>query len=85
MTMAHFQPQGGSMYGETAGTRFRATGLTAFHWDNPNGAYTETVVNRYHFVGQGGIQFRIFGTAPFTVNANGEVTADFENLVDECK
>ena len=42
------------MYEVTAGIRFRATGLTAFHWDNPNGAYAETVVNRYHFVGQGG-------------------------------
>ncbi len=42
------------MYGVTTGPRFRATGLTAFHWDNSNGAYTETVVNRYHFVGQGG-------------------------------
>ena len=85
ITKAHFHPQGGSMYGEITGTRFQATGVTTDVFLASNSAQTGTIVNRFHLVGQGGIQFIFYCTGHFTVNANGEVTADFFNEKFECK
>ncbi len=85
ITKAHFNPQGGSMYGEISGTRFQATGVTTESIPGSNGAQTGTFVNRFHFVSQGGIQFIVYCTGHFTVNANGEVSADFFVEKFECK
>ncbi len=85
ITKAHFHPQGGSMYGEITGTRFQATGVTTDAFPASNGAQSGTFVNRFHFVGQGGIQFIAYCTFHFTVNANGEVTTNFLRETFECK
>lgn len=85
VTKMQFHPQGGVLIGQTTGTRFQANGLTNFIMDNPAGTFTDTFVNRYHLVGMGGVQFKVFETIHVTVNANGDVTADVNNFTFECK
>jgi hypothetical protein len=80
-------PHAGILIGQTTGTIFRATGVTLFLVDNnpDKGAFTDTFINRYHFVGQGGIRFWVFDTIHTTTNANGIPTATVEFIDASCK
>ena len=82
---SHFHPQGGSIYGETTGTRFQTTGVSTGTLIETPGASNFSFVNRIHFVGEGGIRFIVFETIHFTVNAIGDFTVDFFNEVFDCK
>ena len=84
----HFQPQGGSLVGETTGDTYRATGVTQGHFKGSfqNGQYTETFVNNFRIIGPGpGNNYLVHETFHITINANGDVTVDHDNFSVECK
>jgi len=80
-------PHAGILIGQTTGTIFRATGVTLFLGDNnpDKGAFTDTFINRYHLVGQGGVQFWNFNTIHVTITPDGDITADVLNEYTTCK
>ena len=80
-------PQCGTAIGLTTGTAFRVVGTTQGLTDiNPTtGAFTDTYVNRFRVVGQGGINFIVKQTTHLTINANDEITADVHLSFDDCK
>ena len=84
----HFQPQGGSLVGETTGDTYRATGVTQGHFKGSlqNGQYTETFVNNFRMIGPGrGNNFLLHETFHITINASGDVTVTHENVSEDCK
>ena len=84
----HFQPQGISGTGETTGAKYQATGVTStsVQLSLQNGQASETFINRFDIIGQGpGNNFRVHETAHITFNANGTVTANFDDFSVECK
>jgi hypothetical protein len=84
----HFQPQGSSLVGETTGDAYQATGVTQDHSKSSlqNGQSTFTFVNNFRIIGQGpGNNFLIHEVTHVTVNANGDITATFDNPSLDCK
>jgi len=84
----HFQPQGISGTGETTGAKYQATGVTSttFQLSLQNGQASETFINRFDIIGPGpGNNFRVHETAHITFNADGTVTANFDDFSVECK
>ena len=84
----HYQPQGGSLVGETTGDTYRATGVTQGHFKGSfqNGQYTETFVNNFRMIGPGpGNNYLVHETFHITINANGDVTVNHDNFSVECK
>ena len=87
MIREHFQPQGAIATGLTTGTVYRAVGgtrtietVSAF-----NGSFTGTLVNNFRLIGPGpGNNLQIHENAHLTVNANGEITADFFHDKVDC-
>jgi len=84
----HFQPKDMKGTGQTSGDTYQATGVTK---ESRNESletlpHQYTLVDNYRIIGQGpGNNYLWHTTWHFTVNANGEVTADFENTKVECK
>lgn len=80
-------PKGGILIGEITGIQYRATGASLFLMDNnpDKGAFTDTMINRFHIVGHGGTQFTAFFTIHLTVNVKGEVVTEFERVEFDCK
>ncbi len=74
----HAQPQ--RLHGtDTEGRAYRGVGITQDHFAGSlrNGQFTDTFVNNFYIVGTAGApSYRVHETFHFTVNANGEVTAD---------
>lgn len=84
-SMVHFQPQGISGTGLTTGDSYQATGETLETFNGKVG-FEDTYVNNFKIIGQGpGNNFLVHNTIHFTVNANGEVTADVDNSSVECR
>ena len=84
----HFQPQGISGTGETTGDKYQATGVTrtSFSMSVQNGQANTTFVNNFRIIGQGpGNNFLVHETAHITINANGTVTVNHDNLSIDCK
>ena len=84
---AHFQPQGVSGVGLTTGDKYQGTGVTQ-RQTNINGPlpFTDTFINNFRIIGQGpDNNFTVHQTIHFTVNANGEVTAEVVNTKVECQ
>jgi hypothetical protein len=92
-------PQGLSATGLTTGTVYRAVGVVDaytinFNTSQPQNAQTSaTFLNRtffglqtgFSYIGQGtGTKFVIHQLVHLTVNANGDVTADFSNFTPNC-
>jgi hypothetical protein len=80
----HSQPAGGSLVGLVTGTVYHPTGVTQ-SVTNLNSAYTDTYINRYHMVGEGGIQYFVRVTYHLTVNANGEIVVLLDKVNTTCK
>jgi hypothetical protein len=78
----HFQPQGVSGVDLTDGTKYQATGVTQDQETvTTSGAAEFSFINNFRFIGQGPENnFTVHETTHFTVNANGVLTADVENL-----
>ncbi len=84
----HFQPQGGSLVGETTGDTYRATGVTqgTFKGSLQNGQYTETFVNNFRMIGPGpGNNALVHENFHITINANGDTTVTHDNFSIDCK
>jgi hypothetical protein len=84
----HFQPQGGSLVGETTGDTYRATGVTqgTFKGSLQNGQYTETFVNNFRMIGPGpGNNSLVHENFHITINANGDTTVTHDNFSFDCK
>lgn len=84
-TKMHFNPQGLSGEGQTTGDKYKGTGVTQEHFNGKVGSQS-TYVNNYRMIGQGpGNNLLVHENWHWTVNANGEVTADVDNYSFECK
>lgn len=84
----HFQPQGISGTGETTGLKYQASGHTStqFTMSLVNGQANQTFNNRFDIIGQGpNNNYTVHETAHITFNANGTVTAFFDNFSIECR
>jgi hypothetical protein len=81
----HQNDQGISGTGLTTGDKYQRTGATNFEFNSKVGE-EQTLVFTFNFIGQGnGNNFLLHGTLHVTVNANGIVTADVDNISAECK
>jgi len=84
----HFQPQGGSLVGETTGDAYRPTGVTqeTFNGSLQNGLYTQTFINNFRIIGPGpGNNFLVHESSHLTINANGVTTVTHDNVSEDCK
>jgi hypothetical protein len=84
----HFQPQGGSLVGETTGDAYRPTGVTqdTFNGSLQNGLFTQTFINNFRIIGQGpGNNFLVHESFHLTINANGVTTVTHDNVSEDCK
>lgn len=85
----HTQPQGISGIGQSTGDRYRGTGVTQSTqtFDGIDGfPFQTTLVNNFRIIGQGpGNNFLVHENSHITINANGEVTAEVDNLSVDCK
>ena len=80
--MMHFQPQGAKLV-DTQGRTYRGTGVGMSRFNVPideNGALEiTTTVDSFKFIGHGDApNFLVQIVSHVTINANGEVTADFK-------
>jgi hypothetical protein len=81
----HTQPQRLSGTGLTSGDKYQGTGVTQDSFNGKVGE-TYTFVNNYRMIGQGpGNNLLIHVTSHYTVNANGDVTAEVDNIRIDCK
>ena len=84
----HFQPQGGTLTGQTTGAAYQGTGVTqgTFSGSFINGQYQQTDVNNFRIIGQGpGNNFLQHDLAHITITANGDVSVTFTNDSISCK
>jgi hypothetical protein len=81
----HTQPQGVSGTGDVTGAKYQGTGVTQDRI-NVTAGETFTFVNNFRIIGQGpGNNFLVHQNVHITINANGDLTADVDNLRAECK
>lgn len=84
----HFQPQGGTLVGQTTGDTYHATGVTQdmVKGSLQNGQATFTSINNFRMIGPGpGNNFLVHETLHTTLNANGDVTVTHDGFSIECK
>ncbi len=84
----HFQPQGGTLIGQTTGDTYRANGVTqeSFSGSLVNGQLTATFVANFRIVGPGpGNNFSVHEVHHITVNASGTVTATHDSFAVNCR
>lgn len=82
----HVNPQNIRGYGLTSGTQYLAPGMLQTV-SNVNGPapVIETYVNNFELIGLGAApDFTLHQTMRVTINANGEVTAEFDHLTTRC-
>lgn len=84
----HYQPKGVKGTGQESGDTYQGTGVTKTS-TNVTGAglpYEFTDVTNFRIIGPGpGNNSLVHVTIHFTINANGETTADVVNAKVECK
>jgi len=75
----HSQPQGVSGEDLFTGAKYQGTGVT--QWEQNGKVGTEyTYINNFRMIGQGKApSFLLHQTIHFTINANGELTANVDN------
>ena len=79
-------PQGLSGTGLTSGDKYQGTGGTRFQLNSGPLPLTQTFVNNFRIIGEGGgNDLLVHHNMHLTVNANGEVTAVVDNFSVECK
>lgn len=78
-------PQEVSGYGLTTGARYQGTGITRFSFSILIGSQ-DTFVNNFRIIGQGtGNNYLVHENLHITVNADGTLTAYYDNFSVECK
>lgn len=84
-----FQPQGMSGIGSITGDKYQATGVTQMEYGEqlaPGQQLHQTFVNNFRVIGQGpDNNFVVHEVFHLTINANGEVSVQLDNLSVECK
>lgn len=83
----HFNAHDVSGTGST-GLQYHGTGVTeAMVTAQGDGSpFVQTIINNFRIIGQGpGNNFLFHETAHITINNNGDVTVDFDNLSVECR
>jgi hypothetical protein len=83
---SHFQPEGIKGIGSISGDSYNATGVTQIIENGRfiNGSYTSTWVNNYKLIGPG-TAYLVHENYTVTINANGTVVIERDNLSIECK
>jgi hypothetical protein len=80
-----FNPQGVTGTSLSTGATYHGVGLTTDTIVTTPGATSFTFVNRFFLIGEGGAPNALFSeTLHLTVNADGTVTANVENVSDVC-
>ena len=86
--MMHFQPQGAKIIDES-GRTYSGTGVEIFRFNEPrdeNGAVNITHISSFKLIGHGGAPNLLEQiVSHVTINANGELTAEFEFASVQCK
>ena len=83
-----FQPKGVTGIGETTGYEYQGTGVTeqTFTTSLQNGQANLTFVNNFRLISHGpGENYLVHETMHITINADGTVTVNFDNLSIDCK
>jgi hypothetical protein len=84
----HFQPQGAKLVDEF-GRVYSGTGVGRGHFSEPvddNGAVTFSTVDSFKLIGHGDApNFLAQLVTHVTINANGDVTVEFEKGSEQCK
>jgi hypothetical protein len=81
----HQNAQGVRGIGLTTGDKYQVTGAAPLSFNGQVG-FEQTFVSNLHFIGKGSASnFLLHQTLHITVNANGTVTAFFDNSRVECK
>ena len=81
----HHNPQGVSGYGVDTGDSYQGTGVTR-NITHSDDVLNDTFVNNFRIIGQGnGNNYLVHTTSHFTINANGDLTADVHFDRIECK
>jgi len=84
----HRNLQGVTGVGVTTGAKYRASGSDSivFNVDVDDAPFVSTSVSSFQVIGQGrGNNFVAHESAHFTVNANGDVTAQHDHFSVDCK
>jgi type 1 fimbria pilin len=84
---SHANPQGVTGVGETTSAKYQANGVTRQDLQGSlvNGSVNFAFINRFDFMGRGSVpNFSVHETAHITVNANGTITASFDNFSATC-
>ncbi|HYW32559.1 MAG TPA: hypothetical protein VE869_13760 [Gemmatimonas sp.] len=82
---SHFQPQGVSGVGTTTGEKYQGTGVSRNSL-NLTAGVTQSSINNYRIIGQRtGNNYQVHQNTHYTVNANGQVTAEVDNPVITCR
>src|SRR5437899_9288415 len=82
---SHFQPQGISGLGQTTGDKYQGTGVTQDEF-NAKVRVEETFINNLRIIGQAhGNNCQLHEHFHVTINANGSVTAFFDNFSIDCR
>ncbi|MEJ2597903.1 MAG: hypothetical protein P8Z00_06185 [Anaerolineales bacterium] len=85
MVILH-QPQGVSGYGQTTGYTYQGAGATLTETDISGLPFQDTYANNFLIIGQrSGNNFRVHDTIHDTINAQGEVTAEVDDVSITCK
>lgn len=86
--MMHFQPQGAKIVDES-GRTYSGTGVGMVRFNEPRdeaGAVNFTAVDSFKLIGHGDApNFLEQIVSHVTINANGDVTAEFEFVSQQCK
>lgn len=86
--MMHFQPQGAKLVDES-GRTYSGTGVGMVRFNEPRdetGAVNFTAVDSFKLIGHGDApNFLVQIVSHVTINANGDATAEFEFVSQQCK
>jgi hypothetical protein len=78
-------PQGVSGIGEITGLKYQGTGGTRDK-TTVNAGQQFTYINNFRIIGQGpGNNYVVHAVYHFTINANGEITAEVDQFFSDCK
>ena len=85
--MMQSNPQGVTGIGETTGATYHGTGVghENINISSKDGSFTDSYVLRVDFIGNGQVpNFEFHETAHITVNADGTIIVNFDNIGTTC-
>jgi hypothetical protein len=89
ISKSHVQPQGGKIVGESTGTVYNTVGVSQSKETMvaDGEAYTFSGIDNFHMVGTGkdGVKYKLHVNIHYTINANGELTANADNSSTTCE